>query len=113
MFTQIKNGKRKCVLPVSRIHSWRYLQGVLEDSGFSIEQDASPKEYIMKGCRGQILVYVKFNTDTQCKVLFISESDLHKSLDLDWGDGSEHLQNGDLVLNVIRQLWYSLTRLSE
>jgi hypothetical protein len=112
MFTQIKNGKRRCEAPDIYTPSWDYLREVLSDSGFSVEQRASSKEYIMKGCHGLILIYVKFNNETQCKVLCISDGGSNESLDLDWGDRSKSSQNGDLVLKVIRETWFSSPKLS-
>lgn len=111
MFTQIINGKRKCERPNPHIHSWDYLKNVLSDCGFSLQQSGSSKEYIMKGCKGQILIYVKFNTDTHCKVIFVSESETHDSLDLDWTLRSRYQENGDLTLVAIRKVWFSLPRL--
>lgn len=113
MVTQIINGKRKCERPDSHIHPWDYLKGVLSDCGFAIEQNGSPKEYIMKGCEGQILVYVKFKTDTQSKVIFVSESDRHDSLSLDWTLRSNFHNNGDRVMTSIRQVWFSQPKLCE
>jgi|APSaa5957512576_1039674.scaffolds.fasta_scaffold19228_4 hypothetical protein len=113
MFTQRINGKRKCEHPNPHIHSWDYLKEVLSDCGFAITQSASPKEYIMKGCKGQILIYVKFSTDTQCKVLFVSDDESHQSLDMAWTLRSRFRENGDLVLVTIRQVWSSHPKLSE
>jgi len=113
MFTQIIDGKRRCERPSPHIPSWDYLKGILSDCGFALKQSASSKEYIMKGCKGQILIYVKFNTDTQCKVVFVSKSESHESLELDWNDRTQYRQNGDLVLVAIRQVWFSQPKLSE
>ena len=113
MVTQIINGKRKCERPNPHIHPWEYLKRVLSDCGFTIEQNGSPKEYIMKGCEGQILVYVKFKTDTQAKVIFVSESDGHDSLSLDWTLRSGFRENGDRVMSSIRQVWFAQTKLCE
>ena len=111
MFTQIKNGKRKCERPNSHIQPWDYLKRVLSDCGFAIEQTGSSKEYIMKGCEGQILIYVKFKTDTQAKVIFVSEGDGHDSLSLDWTLRSDFHKNGDRVMSSIRQVWFAQTKL--
>ena len=113
MFTQIINGKRKCELPDPHIHSWDYLKGILSDCGFALKQSASSKEYIMKGCKGQILIYVKFTNDTQCKVVFVSKDESHESLELEWNHRNKYRQNGDLVLISIRQVWFSQSKLSE
>ena len=112
MFTQIINGKRKCERPNPHIQSWDYLKGVLSDCGFAMEQTGSPKEYIMKGCGGQILIYVKFDSPAQCKVLFISDGGDNESLHLEWIP-SKYTQNGDLVLTTIRKVWFSQPKFSE
>ena len=113
MFTQIINGKRKCERPNPHIQSWDYLKGILSDCGFDLKQSATSKEYIMKGCKGQILIYVKFINDTQCKVVFVNKSESHDSLDLYWSLRSKYRDNGDLVLITIRQVWFSQPKLSE
>ena len=113
MFTQIINGKRKCEFPNPHIQSWDYLKGVLLDCGFTMEQEGSSKEYIMKGCKGQILIYIKFHTITQCKVILVSENQNHESLSLTWNPRSRFRENGDFVLVAIRQVWFSQPRLAE
>lgn len=113
MFTQIINGKRKSERPNPHISSWDYLKGILSDCGFALKQSASAKEYIMKGCKGQILIYVKFTNDTQCKVIFVSENGNHDSLELGWNHRDRYRENGDLVLISIRKVWFSLPKLSE
>ena len=113
MFTQIIDGKRKCDRPSPQVHSWDYLKGVLSDCGFALEQASSSKEYSMKGCKGQILIYVKFTKDTQCKVIFVSENGNHDSLELGWDHRDRYQENGDLVLMSIRQVWFSQPRLAE
>lgn len=111
MFTQVINGKRKCDRPSPQVKSWDYLKGVLSDCGFAIEQEGSSKEYIMKGCNGQILIYVKFHNDTQCKVILVSENETNESLSLDWNLRSKYSENGDLVMVAIRMMWFSQPKL--
>jgi len=113
MFTQIINGKRKCERPNSHTPPWEYIKVVLLDCGFAMEQEGSSKEYIMKGCKDLILIYVKFNTTTQCKVILVSENQTHEQLSLNWTLRSRFRENGEVVLAAIRQVWLSQPKLSE
>jgi hypothetical protein len=113
MFTEIKNGKRCCQYPSLYITPWDYLKAVLNESGFVDQQKASSREYIVKGCDNKILIYVKFNTEEMCKIVFVTECGENQSCDIYWEHRGNFHENGDFVLFNIRQIWSSLTTLDE
>ena len=113
MFTQIINGKRQCCSPDPYITAWNYVKGILNESGFSCVQEASSKEYVMKGCDGKIIVYVKFEEESKSKVVFINQIGTNLDVKLYWEDRKNFQSNGEFILFNIRNLWASLTKLSE
>jgi hypothetical protein len=110
MFTEIINDKRECLFPDLYISAWDYLKSILDECGFCCEQSASSKEYVMKGCDNLILIYVKFNTNTESKIVFVSQNDQHQSIKVDWSDREQFHINGDFVLFNIRHLWSKMSK---
>lgn len=103
MFTKILNGQRQCLDNYDHINSWSYIKGVLYECGFEETQRATSKEYIMKGCEGKVLIYVKFNTDLECTIVFLNDKDSSSQLKLNWS--RDYRENGDLILEEIRSIW--------
>ena len=109
MFTKIKNGKRYCTnhCPIQLI-SWDYIKEILKESGFEETQKASPSEYIMKGCNGKIIVYVKFTEAFESNLIFLNDSDVSDQLKQDWTENKTFHKNGNEILDRIRALWDKL-----
>lgn len=110
MFTKIKNGKRHCTshFPLQILISWDYIKEILKESGFEVTQNASPSEYIMKGCNDKIIVYVKFTNAFESNIVFLNASDTSDQLKQDWTDEKIFHKNGDKILCSIRTLWEKL-----
>tara|TARA_Y100001970_G_C13590800_1_gene535451 strand:- start:150 stop:479 length:330 start_codon:yes stop_codon:yes gene_type:complete len=106
MFTKIEKGRRCCIEHSEiLVISWDYIKEVLQESGFEVVQKASPSEYIMRGCKGKILVYVKFTSAFEATLVFLNESDESDQLRFDWSDKDKFIKNGDLILSTIRKMW--------
>lgn len=103
MFTKILNGQRQCLDNYDQIKSWNYIKGILYECGFEETQRATSKEYIMRGCEGKILIYVKFNSNTESTLVFLNDKDASSQLKLDWTH--DYKCNGNLILEEIRSIW--------
>jgi hypothetical protein len=110
MYTRIKNGKRCCInpAPLGQLISWDYIKQVLIESGFIEVQTASPSEYIMRGCEGTVLVYVKFPSTYESAIVFLNESEHSNTIRLKWEDESTFAENGDCILEEVRNIWRAL-----
>lgn len=110
MYTRILNGKRCCTDPATSgfLNSWDYIKQVLIESGFNEIQTASPSEYIMRGCKDAVLVYVKFPATFKSTIVFLNQNDKSHTIKLEWEDELKFPLNGDQILESIREVWRAL-----
>ncbi len=110
MYTRVRNGKRYCTDEVCKggLSSWDYIKQLLFECGFEEAQKASPREYIMKGCKGTILVYVKYHSSHESSIVFINSKDKTSSIKLNWEDILNYPKNGDMIFEEVRALWRAL-----
>jgi hypothetical protein len=107
MFTELIDGKRSCVPLAMDPTPWDYIKGLLRESDFSVAQKANHMEYVMKGCRGKILVYVKFSSVFKSKIIILNTSEHTLAFTIDWG-GRDYREIGEIVLEGVRESWSNL-----
>ena len=103
MFTKILNGKRYCLENYDQINSWNYIKGILYECGFEETQRASSKEYIMRGCKGKVLIYVKYTSEKESSLVLLNDKEGSSQLKLNWEEN--YRTNGDMILEAIRLIW--------
>ena len=109
MFTEIKNKRRVCLeLPI-KISPGEYIRTILEEAGFEgINNKSTQRDYLMKGCHDTIVLYVKYETKNNPKILLVTHEGTSKDLTLDWTVPSEFCSNGNEILEAVRELWTKL-----
>ena len=106
MFTKIVGRKRVCLpLLMEYYKSWDYIKQTLVECGFDLIKEANPKEYLMKGCKGKIIVYVKYPEKNKSVIVFINDEEESDQISIDWGPSTNDYEvMGEQILTKIRGL---------
>lgn len=107
MLTQIVGSKRICLsVYLNQLKSWDYIKDLLTECGFDVIQEGSPKEYVMKGCRDKVLVYVKYLDYNHSVIVFMDDKDQSDQINIEWGDTKKYHLHGEDILTKIRDIWF-------
>jgi hypothetical protein len=108
MFTNVVNKKRKCILLYTgHLKSWEYVKYLLIECGFEVVQEASSREYVMRGCNHKVLVYVKYPEENQSIIVFMNDKEDSDQINIKWPKSTKgyHL-HGEDILTKIREIWF-------
>lgn len=107
MFTEIVNSKRVCLsVYMKNLNSWDYIKYLLTECGFETIQEASSKEYVMKGCRNKVLVYVKFPYYNYAIIIFMNATDHSDQINIKFRETKDYHIHGEEILTKIREIWF-------